>query len=115
MLVFGPLLIARWGSWGGCLAVLAASLIFAGYLTWRMQGIVTYSLQKWALAIALGLPFLSLLVWQSSWLVNVVLYGIFVIGYCTLLILLRFITLSEVVAVWRALRSKSEIINWSKS
>jgi O-antigen/teichoic acid export membrane protein len=115
MLVFGPLLIARWGSWGGCLAILAASLIFAGYLTWRMQGIVTYSLKKWALAIALGLPFLSLLVWQSSWLVNVVLYGIFVIGYCTLLILLRFITLSEVVAVWRALRSKSEIINWSKS
>ena len=67
------------------------------------------------MVIALGLPFLSLLVWQSSWLVNVVLYGIFVIGYCTLLILLRFITLSEVVAVWRALRSKSEIINWSKS
>lgn len=115
MLVFGPLLIARWGSWGGCLAVLVASLIFAGYLTWRMEGMVTYSLQKWALAIALGLPFLSLLVWQSSWLVNVVLYGIFVIGYCILLILLRFMTLSEVVAVWRAIRSKSEIINWSKS
>ncbi len=115
MLVFGPLLIARWGSWGGCLAVLAASLIFAGYLTWYMKRGINYSLKKWIWAIVLGLPFLSLLVWQSSWLVNVVLYGIFVIGYCTLLILLRFITLSEVVAVWRALRSKSEIINWSKS
>ena len=28
ILVFGPFLIARWGSWGGCLAILAASLIF---------------------------------------------------------------------------------------
>jgi len=115
ILVFGPLLIVKWGSWGGCLAVLAASLIFAGYLTWRMQGIVTYSLQKWALAIALGLPFLSLLWWQSSWIVNVGLYSIFLIGYCTLLLLLRFIKPSEMVAVWRAFRSKTEMMNWSKS
>ncbi len=115
MLVFGPFLIAKWGSWGGCLAVLAASVIFSGYLTWRMQGIVSYSLQKWALAIALGLPFLSLLWWQSSWIVNVGLYSIFLIGYCTLLLLLRFIKPSEMVAVWRAFRSKTEMMNWSKS
>ena len=115
MLVFGPFLITRWGSWGGCLAVLAASVIFSGYLTWRMQGIVSYSLQKWAWVIALGLPFLSLLWWQSSWIVNVGLYGIFLIGYCTLLLLLRFIKLSEMVALWRAFRSKTEMTNWSKS
>jgi len=115
MLIFGPFLIARWGSWGGCLAVLAASVIFTGYLTWRLQGVITYSLQKWALEIVLGLIFLPLLWWQSSWSINVLLYGIFVIGYCTLLLLLRFMTLSEMVAVWRAFRSKSEIINWSKN
>ena len=115
LLVFGPLLIVKWGSLGGCLAVLGASVIYTGYFTWKMQGVMGYSLKKWASAIALGLPFLSLLWFQSSWSVNVALYGIFVIGYCTLLLLLRFITLSEVVAVWRAFRSKSEIIHWSKS
>jgi O-antigen/teichoic acid export membrane protein len=115
MLIFGPFLITKWGSWGGCLAVLAASLIYAGYFTWRMQEIVTFPLKKWALAIVLGLPFVSLLWWQSSWIVNVGLYGIFVVGYCTLLLLLRFIKFSEMVAVWRAFRLKTERMNWSKS
>jgi hypothetical protein len=115
ILVFGPFLIVRWGSLGGCFAVLAASTIYSVYLTWRMQGVLTYSLKKWALAIALGLIFLPLLWLQSSWSVNIILYGIFVIGYSILLLLLRFITLSEMVAVWRAFHSKNEISNWSKS
>jgi O-antigen/teichoic acid export membrane protein len=109
MLIFGPLLIARWGSWGGCLAVLAASLIFAGYLTWRMQGIVTYSLQKWALAIALGLPFLPLLWLQSSWIINCALYSIFVVGYVSLLLFLRIITLGELKTVWRGIDPRRRI------
>jgi O-antigen/teichoic acid export membrane protein len=112
---FGPFLVAKWGSMGGCFAVLTASTFYAGYLTWRMQGVITYSLQKWALEIVLGLIFLPLLWLQSSWSINVLLYSVFVIGYSTLLLLLRFVTLSEVVAVWRAFRSKSEMFNWSKS
>jgi O-antigen/teichoic acid export membrane protein len=113
--IFGPFLIAKWGSLGGCFAVLLASAINAGYLTWRMQGVVPYSLKKWVRIIALGLLFLPLLWWRSSWSVNIILYCIFVIGYSTLLLLLRFITLPEVVAVWRAFRSKSGVLNWSKS
>jgi O-antigen/teichoic acid export membrane protein len=115
MWVFGPFLIARWGSLGGCFAFLAASTIYSGYLTWCMQKVMTYSLKKWAWAIVLGFLFLPLSLLKSSWSVNVVLYGIFVIGYCTLLLLLRFITLSEVGAVWRAFLSKGEKIHWSKS
>ena len=113
--IFGPFLVAKWGSLGGCFAVLVASAIYAGYLTWRMKGVITYSLRKWASIIALGFIFLPLLWLQSSWPINVLLYGVFVISYSTLLLLLRFITLSEVVAVWRAFRSKSETTNWSKS
>ena len=109
MLVFGTFLITRWGSWGACLAVLAALLICAGYYTWRMQEMVTFPLKKWGLTIALGFPFISLLWWQSSWIVNVGLFAIFVVGYCTLLLVLRFITVSEMVAVWRAFRSKSKM------
>ncbi len=113
--IFGPFLIAKWGSLGGCFAVLLASAIYAGYLTWRMKGVITYSLRKWTSIIALGFIFLPLLWLQSSWSINVLLYAVFVIGYCTLLILLRIITLSEVVAVGRAFHSKNAIFNVSKS
>ena len=70
--IFGPFLIAKWGSLGGCFAVLLASAICASYLTWRMKRVITYSLRKWASIIALGFIFLPLLWWQSSWSINAV-------------------------------------------
>jgi len=109
MWTFGSFLIPRWGSLGGCFAVLAASTIYSGYLTWRMQGIITYSLEKWVLSIALGLLFLPLVWLQSSWMVNCVLYGIFVVGYVTLLLLLRIITLEELKTVWQAIDPRRRI------
>ncbi len=112
---FGPFLVTKWGSLGGCFTVLFASAICSGYLTWRMQRVFTYSLKKWVGVIALGLIFLPLAWLRSSWSVNIILYGIFIIGYSILLLLLRFISLSEVVAVWRAFRSKSKTPHWSKS
>jgi hypothetical protein len=113
--IFGPFLIAKWGSLGGCFAVLLASAICASYLTWRMKRVITYSLRKWASIIALGFIFLPLLWWQSSWSINLSLYGIFLVGYPALLLLLRFFTVSEVVAVGRAFRSKNAVFNPSKS
>jgi O-antigen/teichoic acid export membrane protein len=112
---FGPFLIAKWGSLGGCYAVLFASAICAGYLTWRMKRVITYSLRKWAFIIALGFIFLPLLWLQSSWPINVLLYAVFGVGYCALLLLLRIFTFSEAVAVGRAFRSKNRILNGSKS
>jgi O-antigen/teichoic acid export membrane protein len=112
--ILGPLLVTKWGSLGGCFAVLLASAIYSGYLTWRMQGVITYSLKKWVWVIALGLLFLPLAWLRSSWSINLILYGIFVMGYCFLLLFLKFVKLSEVVAVWRAFRSKSGVLNWSK-
>ena len=113
--IFGPFLIAKWGSLGGCFAVLFSSAIFAGYLTWRMKRVMTYSLRKWAWIIVLGFTFLPLLWLKSSWSINALLYAVFGVGYCALLLLLRIFTFSEAVAVWRAFRSKNEISNWSKS
>ena len=113
--IFGPFLIAKWGSLGGCFAVLLASAIGASYLTWRMKRVITYSLRKWASIIALGFIFLPLLRLQASWSINVLLYAVFVVGYCILLILLRIITLSEVVAIGRAFHPKNAIFNVPKS
>jgi O-antigen/teichoic acid export membrane protein len=112
---FGPFLVSNWGSLGGCLAVLGAAICYAGYLTWRMQGVITYSLRKWAGEIVLGLIFLPLFWLRSSWSINVLLYGVFVIGYSTLLLLLRFVRVSDMATVWRALRSKGEMFNGSKA
>jgi O-antigen/teichoic acid export membrane protein len=104
--IFGPFLIAKWGSLGGCFAVLLASTICAGYLTWRTKRMITFSLRKWASIIALGFIFLPLLWLQSSWLINALLYVVFVVGYSGFLLLLRVITFSEAVAVGRAFRPK---------
>jgi O-antigen/teichoic acid export membrane protein len=109
MLIFGPFLIARWGSWGGCLAVLAASVIFAGYLTWYMKRGINYSLKKWIWVIVLGLLYLPLLWWQSSWMMNCALYSIFVVGYVSLLLFLRIITLGELKTVWRGIDPRRRI------
>jgi O-antigen/teichoic acid export membrane protein len=112
---FGPFLVSNWGSLGACLAVLGASICYASYLTWRMQEVIPYSLQKWVFETVLGLIFLPLLWLRSSWSVNALLYGVFVIGYSTLLLLLRFITPSDMANVWRAFRSKGEMFNGSKA
>jgi O-antigen/teichoic acid export membrane protein len=103
MSIFGPLLIAKWGSWGGCLAVLVASVVYTSYFIWRMQEIVIFSLKKWALVIVLGLPFLPLLWLQSSWIINCALFSIFVVGYVSLLLFLRIITLGELKTIWRGI------------
>jgi hypothetical protein len=92
-----------------------ASVIYAGYLTWRMKGVITYSLRKWASIIVLGFIFLPLLWLQSSWRINALLYLVFIGGYFSLLVLFRVIKSSEVTALGRAFRSKNAIFDASKS
>jgi O-antigen/teichoic acid export membrane protein len=99
----GVPLVAKWGSLGGCLAVLVAMALSAGYFTWRMQVVMSYSLKRWALAIGLGSLFFPLVWLRCSWMVNLTLYGIFVAGYFGMLILLRVIALDEVAGLWRAI------------
>ncbi len=111
---FGPFLIAKWGSLGGCFAVLWASAICAGYLTWRMKRVISYSLRKWTSIIALGFIFLPLLWLQASWSTNILLYAVFGVGYCVSLILLRVVTLPEMTALAYALRSKNATSNAPK-
>ena len=101
--VLGPPLVAWQRSLGGCLAVLAASVLYAGYFTWRMRRVVRYSLRGWTLAIGLGVLFLPLAWLRSSWAVNVALYGAFVAGYAGLLLLRGVVKPGEIVAVLRTL------------
>jgi hypothetical protein len=107
----GPVLVAWQGDFGGCLAVLAASILYAVYFTWRMMCTVHYSLRMWFLVIALGGLFLPL-TWlpsmlnASSLLVSVGLYATFLIGYGGILFLLRIVTPAEIAAAWRAISQR---------
>lgn len=93
---FGFLSISFWGSLGGCFALLLASMLSAGYLTWRTQTYLPYSLKRSLAALGGGIFFLPLIFLKSSLPVNVILFSLFLIGYITVIFLLRIITWSEV-------------------
>jgi O-antigen/teichoic acid export membrane protein len=105
--VLGVLFIARWGSLGGCLAMLASYLLYAGYFTWRIQRSVRYSLHGWLLVIGSGALFLPLALLRSSWMIDLALFALFLVGYGGLLLLLRVVTIGEIVAMWQAVKRRS--------
>lgn len=105
----GFFFISLWGSFGGCLAFLLASIFSAGYLTWRTRVHLSYSLRRWILAIGSGAFFLPLLWFRSSLHVNVVLFIFFLIGYMAILFYLRVITVGEVRTLWRTICSRHQM------
>jgi O-antigen/teichoic acid export membrane protein len=92
----GFLLVTFWGSFGGCLAILIASIFYAGYLVWRTRVDLPFSLRRWIFAAGAGTFFLPLILLRSSLPVNVTLFSFFLIGYMVILFLFRIITWSEV-------------------
>jgi O-antigen/teichoic acid export membrane protein len=101
----GLFFISFWGSFGGCLAFLTASIFSAGYLTWQTRVHLPYSLKKWILAIGSGALFLPLLWFRSSLPINVVLFISFLIGYMVILFLFRIITWSEIRTLGQTIAS----------
>jgi O-antigen/teichoic acid export membrane protein len=91
----GPVLVARWGSLGACLAVLGGSTLHAVVLAWRLRDQAGPGLRSWVRAIVLALPFLPLLWLRSSPLVNGALFLAFVAGYGVLLLLSRVVTWAD--------------------
>jgi len=101
----GFFFISFWGSLGGCLAFLIASIFSAGYLTWQTRVHLSYSLRKWIFAIGSGAFFLPLLWFRSSLPINVVLFSFFLIGYMVILFLFRIITWSEIRTLGQTITS----------
>lgn len=104
--LLGPLLVATWGGLGGCLAVLAASLLQAGYFTWQMRRVVRYALWPWAGAVLAGGWCLPLVLLRSSGLVNLALYGVGLISYGSLLWAFHVVTPGELVTAWQTMGLK---------
>ena len=103
----GFFFISFWGSFGGSLAFLIASVFSAGYLTWHTRVHLRYSLRRWAFAIGSGAIFFPLLWFRSSLSVNVVLLIFFLIGYMVILFSFRIITWSEVRTLGQTIASRT--------
>jgi O-antigen/teichoic acid export membrane protein len=103
--VVGVPLVAWAGGLGGCHAVLVASALAGGYLTWRTRADVPYSLYGWVAAIGLGGGLLLLTPLRgSSWPASAVLYAGLVAGYGALLWGTRVVGAQDLVALRAALR-----------
>ncbi|MBN1318587.1 MAG: oligosaccharide flippase family protein [Anaerolineales bacterium] len=105
--VLGPVLVVWKQSLGGCIAALAAMVVYAVFLNWRMQRVAPFSLKKWVQAALLGGLFLPLLWLRSTWLINGFLFAISLVGYGGLIALFRIITREEIMGVWRLVRKSS--------
>jgi len=101
----GPLFVHWWGSMGGCLAVLAATILHAVYITWRMRAVTFYDLRDYALVAGLGGLLLPLVWLKSSWSLNLTLFAGFLLIYGMLLFLLKVISCEEIGAAWRVFKS----------
>jgi len=96
----GPLLVARWGSLGACVAVVAAVSAHAGYLTWRMRKAgAAGTLTSWLIPIGIGAVFLPLTWFRSSWAWNLLVYVVFVAAYLSTLLGLRVVKMSELASL----------------
>lgn len=103
---FGLPAVAWWGSWGGCLAMLAASMLAAGFSTYRMRQATPYSLKAFWWVLGTGGLLFPLYWLRSSWPMNTALFLGFMLAYGGLLLCLRVMTLGEVAALWRTLSTR---------
>jgi O-antigen/teichoic acid export membrane protein len=101
----GPWLVAWEGSFGGCLAVLVASLAYAGYFAFQMGGAMKQGLRQWGLVILLATPFLPLVFFRHSWPWNLAIYPGFVVAFAAVLHWFKLLTFSEIRTLWQVFKS----------
>lgn len=99
-----PPLIARAGSRGACLAILAGASVHALYLAWRTRDLMEGRLRDWALPVGLGALFLPLAPFRTTGPMDIALWGPGAAAYCAALVLLRIVTPGEISAVAGRLR-----------
>ena len=99
-----PPLIARAGSRGACLAVLAGAAVHALWLTWRTRHLLAGPLRDWALPVFLGVLFLPLAPFRTAGPMDLAVWCVGASAYGVALLLLRVVTSGEISALTRILR-----------
>ena len=100
----GPPAVARWGSLGACLAVLAAVAAHSACLMWRTRNFVGVSLRQWLGPVALAALWLPLVWCRSSPLADAGLYALFLATYGGGLLLTGLVKFREVRSMAALLR-----------
>jgi peptidoglycan biosynthesis protein MviN/MurJ (putative lipid II flippase) len=106
--ILGPVLLLRLGGVGACFAILAATTGYAIALAWRMRRAVSYSFQRWGMALALGGIFVPLIWLRGAWWINAGLFALFLAIYAGLLMALRLVGVDEIKAALQVLRRRPE-------
>jgi stage V sporulation protein B len=99
----GLFLVRRWGSWGACLAMLAAVAAQALYFTWHMRRTVGYSLTPWLRVVGVGMLFLPLALLRSSRGIDLALFFVFLVAYAGVLFTLGLVKPGELFAMREAI------------
>ena len=103
----GLLLTARWGSVGASVATFASIALYAAYLTWRLRGVVRYSLGRPLLAVFLALP-AAALAWLAEPSLRAALIGGVIAAYLASLWALRLLTPDDLRAFKKSPSPRAE-------
>ncbi len=98
-------LISWKGGIGASVAFFAASTVYGGYMTHRLQREALYSLKAWFAVILTAAIFSPLVLLRSTIWVNILLFVGFMICYSALLIRFELVSKDEAVTIWQALIS----------
>jgi len=99
-----PSLIARGGSRGACVAVLAGATVHALWLVWRTRHLGAGSPRDWAIPLSLGALFLPLAPFRTASPMDLALWCAGAAAYCASLLILRVVTPGEIAALAALLR-----------
>jgi O-antigen/teichoic acid export membrane protein len=94
-----PLLIARWGAFGGCVAILIVNACSAVGLTVTVRRLLPHSLRAWLLSVGLAAPAAALAFWPVS---NLIVRSAL---FCGALVLYGGLLLASRVVRWQELRA----------
>lgn len=103
----GVPLVAWRGSFGACVAVLAASTLSTACLVWGLRDVMGQAVRSWVWATGLGGLLVPLLWLQSSGPLNVGLCGLVLAAYAALLLAFRIVTVAEIRTVWQLFDPRS--------
>jgi O-antigen/teichoic acid export membrane protein len=109
----GVPLVAWQGSFGVCVAVLAASILSTACLVWGLRDVMGQAVRSWVWVTALGGLLVPLSWLRSSGPLNVGLCALALTAYAALLLGFRIVTVAEIGTVWRALDPRRPIVRES--
>jgi O-antigen/teichoic acid export membrane protein len=109
----GVPLVAWRGSFGACVAVLAASILSTACLVWGLRDVMGEAFRSWVWATGLGGLLVPLSWLQFSGPLDVGLYGLALAAYAALLLGFRIVTVAEIGTLSRVLDPRRPIVRES--